>query len=323
MLSWSDAREKPRRLAVAWSGGADSTALLLMLKAQGFDVLAWHIDHAWSERSATQADQLQKQAKDWGIPFFSRRLKKPKQNIEAESRRLRYTAFDELAEETICFDLALGHHKSDQAETVCMRLLQGAGVAGCQGMHLYRKQRKLHLWRPLLQIGKKELQVYLEQQDVDWLDDPSNVDCKLWRNKIRHQLLPKMQVYNVNAEALFLRLQVQATKLNCTINGLANEIDIKHGCVGEINVCKVNWLQWLQQKKPVRVYVLQKMLGILFADGKVLGRRHFKAIDQWQQHGAHGWVSLSGCCLYRRGDFLYLCQGSKVIVEDNINLNRG
>ncbi len=317
MLSWPNTRKQPKRLAIAWSGGIDSTALLLALKTKGFDVLAWHIDHAWSVGSADQAKQLQMLAEGWGIPFFTKRLRKPEQNMEAESRRFRYAAFAELAEETDCFDLALGHHKGDQAETVCMRLLQGAGVAGCQGMLAYRQQGELHLWRPLLQTDKKELQDYLRQQGVGWLEDPSNKDCNLWRNKIRHKLLPKMLDYNVHSELLFLRIQVQATRLNRMINALVDHVDIVRVDTCEADFCKVNWLQWQQQQKPVQVHLLQKMLGILFADGKVLGRRHFVAIDQWQQHGARGWVSLSGCCLYRQGEYLCLCQGSKVVFEDS------
>ncbi len=315
LLFRSDARKKPQRIAVAWSGGVDSTALLLLLKAQGFDVLAWHIDHGWTEQSAEQAKQLERQAMRWHIPFFTKRVEKPAQNLEAESRQLRYAAFAELADETNCFDLGLAHHQDDQVETVCMRLLQGSGVSGCQGMRTHRKQGKLHLWRPLLQTTKKELAQYLQRQGISWIEDPSNTDYNLWRNKIRHQLLPAMQVYDVDAAKLFLRLQVQATKLNETIEVLASSVNITMEHVAGASCCRVNWLQWLQQQESVKVHLLQKMLGILFADGKVLGRRHFVAIDAWRQHGANGWVSLSGCCLYRQGEYLYLCQGQKVVAD--------
>jgi hypothetical protein len=62
--------------------------------------------------------------------------------------------------------------------------------------------------------------------------------------------------------------------------------------------------------------VLQKMIGILFADGKVFGRRHIQAIEQWKEHGGHGWLNLSGCCLYRLGEHLQLCQGNKSLRDE-------
>ncbi|MDQ6983472.1 MAG: tRNA lysidine(34) synthetase TilS, partial [Ghiorsea sp.] len=211
----------PNTLAVAWSGGADSTALLHYFKAEGYAVSAWHIDHGWSVLSAKQAVSLAQRAEAWGIPFYYKTLQKPKQNIEAESRQLRYAAFSDLADETQCFNLVLGHHLEDQAETVCMRLLQGAGVAGCQGIRRVRKQGNLFLHRPFLHIKKAKIKQYLHEQDIDWLEDPSNQDVRIWRNKIRHQLFPMMQSQGVDPVALFLRYQKQAIKVQHNIEMLA------------------------------------------------------------------------------------------------------
>jgi tRNA(Ile)-lysidine synthase len=144
----------PKHLAVAWSGGADSTALILQLIAEGYAVSAWHINHNWHSGSTKVAIDLAEQAKVWDIPFYVLNTEKPKQNIEAEARLGRYAAFEALAKQTGCFDLALGHHADDQAETVCMRLLQGSGVAGCQGMKVHRKHGDLSIWRPILNVPR-------------------------------------------------------------------------------------------------------------------------------------------------------------------------
>jgi len=305
----------PRRVAVAWSGGADSTALLLLLKKAGFDVVAWHVDHGWHSESCTQANDLRKQAQGWGIPFFLVTLNKPLRSLEAESRNMRYDAFAKLAKQQRRFHLALGHHADDQAETVCMRLLQGSGVAGCQGMRLHRQQGELHLWRPMLGISRLHIEQYLCEQGVAWLQDPSNFDCLLWRNKIRHQLFPKIQAYGENPQRLFLRIQKQAKRVQAEIEALAKHIHIR--CKDSDNKgkdnrgCSVSWASWCMQSEVVRVYVLQKMIGILFANSKVFGRKHFTAIEQWKKHGAHGWVSLSGCYLQKQGDQLWLFKGYK------------
>jgi len=299
----------PNKIAVAWSGGADSTALLLGLADLGFEVQAWHIDHGWSETSYQTMLTLADRAKEWGISFQSKSIDKPGKNIEALARKGRYTAFAELAQQSGYFHLALGHHADDQAETVCMRLLQGAGVAGCQGMRPYRQQAKLHIFRPLLDVSRIDIERFLLVNEIIWLDDPSNQDTQLWRNKIRKSLFPEMNTRGVNPQQLFLRWQKQALKVQQKITVEAQLIAVSKQQEHQILFCDVNWEQWQAQSQPVRVFVLQKMIGQLFDDGTVFGRRHILAIEQWRQHGGHGWLNLSGCCLYRRDQGLQLCQG--------------
>jgi len=304
-------KHMPQKVAVAWSGGADSTALLCFLKSKGYAIQAWHINHGWFASSAAQAETLAAQAHAWNIPFYSKTLVKPKQNIEAESRQLRYAAFVQIAEETQCFHLALGHHLQDQAETVCMRLLQGAGVAGCQGMKSFRQHESLFLHRPFLHIDKAQMYQYLKAQHIGWLEDPSNQDYTIWRNKIRHQLFPHMQRVGKDPVALFMRYQKQAQKVQNSIAQLAQTCVVTLNNNSQSSYCSVDWQQWSAQSSSVRVYLLQKMIGILFADGKVFGRRHFQAIAQWQEHGSHGWVSLSGCHLQKHEEKLKLFKGNK------------
>lgn len=299
----------PQQIAVAWSGGADSTALLLLLHEAGYDVQAWHVDHGWHEGSSTNARDLAIQAKVWGIPFHFKQIQKPTKNIESEARKGRYLAFEQLAEETACSHLALGHHAADQAETVCMRLLQGAGVAGCQGMRAHRQQKKLHLWRPLLHVSRQDIELFLKNRSVLWLDDPSNEDTSLWRNKIRQKLFPLIEAKGFSPQSLYLRWQTQAEKVQQQIITLAQHVKIIKQLEADSVLCEVDWLLWCGLPKPVRAYVLQKMVGLLFDEGVVLGRRHILAIEQWREHGGHSWLNLSGCCLYREGQGLQLCRG--------------
>lgn len=299
----------PKQVAVAWSGGADSTVLLLLLKDLGFDVQAWHIDHGWHAESGQFAEQLAQQAQSWGIDFFLRRIEKTQQNIESEARKGRYAAFSDLANEHGIYHVVLGHHADDQAETVCMRLLQGAGVAGCQGMRLHRTQAGLHFWRPLLQVSRHDIEQELQSRGIVWHQDPSNEDESLWRNKIRRKLFPMMASYDINPQRLFLRWQVQASQIQQQIVGMAQHVAVRKFKHGSDIFCEINWVQWCEQSKPVRVYLLQTMVGLLFADGTVFGRRHILAIEQWRKQGGNGWLNLSGCCLYRQGQGLQLCQG--------------
>jgi len=309
-------KSMPKKIAVAWSGGADSTFLLICLQRQGYQVQAWHIDHGWSERSKEIADTLASKASLLCIDYKVIRLKKPQKNLEAEARKGRYAAFEQLAEETGCFHVALGHHADDQAETVCMRLLQGAGVAGCQGMKRYRKHGALHLWRPQLHVPRVRIEQALVEEDMTWLEDPSNRDVSLWRNKIRLQLFPYMNDKGFNPQTLFLRWQAQAERLQHQLEALACDVNIQKHVQADAIFCDMEWRVWFEHSRPVRAYLLQQMIGKLFADGSVFGRRHILAIEQWREHGGHGWLNLSGCCLYRQGKSLQLCQGKTSLRKD-------
>ncbi|WP_051938002.1 tRNA lysidine(34) synthetase TilS [Ghiorsea bivora] len=299
----------PKQVAVAWSGGLDSTALVLLLQDAGFDVQLWHVDHGWSKQSGLIAEALAQQAKFWGLSFHLRHTHKAKSNIEAEARKHRYQAFAALAKETGCKHIVLGHHAEDQAETVCMRLLQGAGVAGCQGMKNVRQQQCVTLWRPLLTVRKERLKQFLICRQIEWHEDVSNQDVTIWRNKIRHKLFPAMKARQIEPSALFLRWQKQAERIQTEIEGLAQAVTLQRWQQDSIVVCAMNWEDWCGQLLPVRVYLLQKMVGMLFVDGSVLGRRHIHAIETWREQGGHGWLNLSGCCLYRHEQDLQLCQG--------------
>ncbi len=311
--------QMPKQVAVAWSGGIDSTALVLLLRDAGFTVQLWHVDHGWSEKSAAVATALTIQAKAWGLTFHLKCIHKATSNIEAEARRSRYQAFADLAKQTGCTHVVLGHHAEDQAETVCMRLLQGAGVAGCQGMKKVRQQQGVTFWRPLLGLRKKLLKQFLIYHQIEWHEDVSNQDVTLWRNKIRHQLFPAMETHQVEPCDLFLRWQKQAERIQSEIEQLAQHVVVQRWCEDQTAICAMDWDIWCEQLPSLRVYLLQKMVGMLFADGSVLGRRHIKAIEAWREQGGHGWLNLSGCCLYRHEQDLQLCQGKVSLRKRSMN----
>jgi len=294
---------KRQAIAVGWSGGVDSTALLLALKQGGYNVHAWHIDHAWHDDSAICCDQLAAQAKEWGIPFFHQRLPSPQQNNrEGLAREGRYQAFSYLGKQHNTTTLCLAHHADDQAETVCMRLLQGASFKGCRGMHDERWISGLHILRPLLHISKNRLSAALIQAGVTTIEDPSNDDLSLWRNRIRHRLFPAMTTAGYAPTLLFLRWQKQATLLNHQVMQLADTIIIDK----KTQHCQVPWLAWQACVQPVRVEILQRMMAHTCGAGRVLGRRHIQLIDTWLQQGGHHGLDLTGCRLSHQKSILVL-----------------
>lgn len=306
-----EADSLPMDLAVGWSGGADSTALLLALAGKGFRVQAWHVDHAWRPTSADEARWLAGQANQWGIPMRSARLAPPTGcNREASARQGRYACFEQWAQQTGIHTLCLGHHRDDQAETVCMRLLQGAGIAGCRGMLAARKQGSLHIIRPLLHTPGSKLRQWLTEAGISWLEDASNRDLSIRRNDIRHRFFPAIAAAGIDPADFFLRWQTQAAQLTEELEAdverllperLAWRHDDEQGAF-------IPWCLWSAAPPPVRARLLQKMMAFILGEGATPGRRHILLVEEWTQKSGLGGLDLSRCRLQRRRKHLHLCR---------------
>jgi len=300
---WLGESDLPHRLAVGFSGGADSTALLLALAQRGHQVVAWHVDHGWSRASTDVADSLERKCEAWGIEFHRVRLSVPSgKNREAEARKGRFAQFSTWASCQNINTLCLAHHRNDQAETVCMRLLQGAGVCGCGGMRRVRESNRLRVVRPLLHVARDEIVEVLRDAGLNWYEDISNNDTTLLRNRIRKRLFPAMQTAGIEPVHLFLRWQAQAVKLQQDLNKIADVVDIKKKNEDAV----VHWKAWHDCSVPVRAVILQRMNAQLFGAGAVLGRRHIELAEAWRRHGGRAGIDLSRCRLFRDRETLHL-----------------
>jgi len=300
---WLDRAALPQRLAVGYSGGADSTALLLALACRGHEVIAWHVDHGWHAGSSVVADMLQARAAAWGIEFHRFRVQgQSERNREAEARKARFEQFSIWAGEQGIQTLCLAQQRNDQAETVCMRMLQGAGPAGCAGMREQRVWRGLNIVRPLLHIDRAELIRALDLAAVGWYEDASNRDTTLLRNRIRHDLFPAARSCGVDPVDLFCRWQLQAVHLSARLNTLADAVPVGMQ-QGEV---VLGWNAWRSSPSAVRAVLLQRMNAKLFGEGAVLGRRHILLAEQWRRQGGRRGIDLSRCRLFRSRENLHL-----------------
>ena len=193
-----------KRIAVALSGGLDSVVLLdTVCKAQANNqsqIFAFHIHHGLQKQADDWLIFCEKLAKKYKVHFDFRLLYLGNQkqgNIEARARAGRYEALTELCMEYGVEDLLLAHHQNDQAETVLLQLLRGAGVAGMSGMPvtraLHNTEGKITLHRPLLNQSRTELEAYAKAHKLKWIEDPSNQDSKYRRNAIRKSILPALE----------------------------------------------------------------------------------------------------------------------------------
>ena len=210
-----DAGAAGGRTLVALSGGADSVALLLLLLDAGADVCAAHFEHGIrGGDSVADMAFCQELCARLGVPFFCERAdvpaaRLPGEGLEAAARRLRYAFLRRAKEEAGAACIATAHHAGDQAETVLMHLLRGAGPAGAAGM----REREGDLWRPLLHIPKQALVAFLRERGQDWREDATNAVADTPRNALRIDILPRMEaLYPGAARALCRFSEAQAVE---------------------------------------------------------------------------------------------------------------
>jgi tRNA(Ile)-lysidine synthase len=188
----------PAALCVAFSGGADSSALLHALAqlpaARARGLRALHVDHALHADSAQWAEHCRDFCAALALPCEVLRVHVDAgrgAGLEAAAREARHAALATQLREGEW--LLLGHHRDDQAETVLLKLLRGAGPDALGGMHVLRPFGPGQLWRPVLGCSRRQLRDYADAHGLDFIEDPSNTDTRLARNHLRHEILPRLQ----------------------------------------------------------------------------------------------------------------------------------
>lgn len=184
----------PEHLLAGVSGGADSVALLRLLALSGYQVQAVHVNHGL-RGSASDGDEafVRTLCQQLDVPLLVFRAVPPAHAGEAWARGVRYGFFREAMAQTGCEALALAHHQDDQAETLLLHLLRGAGLTGLCGMAPDAMLDGMRVVRPLLHLTRAQLQEALLDSGQPWREDESNADERYLRNALRRQLLPEME----------------------------------------------------------------------------------------------------------------------------------
>lgn len=188
-----------KRVIVAYSGGLDSHVLLhvlasLPLEQRGYALVALHVNHGLSTHSDQWSAHCATQCEAMGVSFKAVHVDASVcagESPEAKAREARYQAFREFMEEGDC--LLTAHHQDDQAETLLIQLLRGAGPRGLAAMPAYTDFATGWHARPLLGASRDELHDYAQREKLSWIDDESNSDTRFDRNFLRHEILPKLK----------------------------------------------------------------------------------------------------------------------------------
>ncbi len=264
---------------VAYSGGCDSHVLLHVLYSLSqlatanndstINIAAVHVDHGLQQRADEWSRHCEQVCVDFGIKFKLLKvnaLPQTGQSPEAAAREARYQAIASFLPQNDA--LLVAHHQDDQAETLLLQLIRGAGPRGLSAMPKMKLLGDNQVIRPFLMIEQSVIINYAKQHKLDWIDDPSNVDTRFDRNRIRHEVMPVLkQRWPSLSKTLSRVTQHQAEAVVC-LRELAEldwevvkSIDIFAG----ISIEKLNQLSKPRQKNIVRYWIEQ--------------RHHFDAIN--------------------------------------------
>jgi len=196
------------RLVVGLSGGVDSVALLDLLARiaarRRFKLSAIHVNHQLSPHASRWAEFCRKLCRDRNIPLRVAKVTVRRgDSVEAAARAARYDAFRRMRVEYV----VLAHNQDDQAETLLLQLLRGAGVKGLAAMPVVRGEERgagreannrretasrpvFRILRPLLNVPRSEIEAYAKQHGLAWVEDESNIDSYFLRNFLRREVLP-------------------------------------------------------------------------------------------------------------------------------------
>jgi len=188
--------EKKDKILIAYSGGLDSTGLLSLLlelrKEWAFRLFLGHFNHKLRQSAEDDEDFVKQVAQKFSIPFFvdhkdvrsyaqSKRI-----NLEEAGRKLRYDFLKKTALEIGKAKIATAHTMTDQAETFLMRLMRGSGLRGLGGIFPVKGE----IIRPLIQIEREEIELFLKKKKMPFRIDETNFDRRFLRNRIRLELIP-------------------------------------------------------------------------------------------------------------------------------------
>lgn len=266
------------RYIVALSGGADSVALLLILKQLGVSLSAAHCNfHLRGEESERDEQFCVSLCERLGITlhrihfdtqFYARQHKV---SIEMAARDLRYRYFTQLAKDIEADGICVAHHRDDNVETVILNLLRGSGVDGLAGI----APKNGNILRPLLCISRQDILDYLQLQGQNYVTDSTNLEDDALRNRIRHHVIPLLETVNPAAKENIAQTAKYLRQAKMMLEGLMGDHQTD-GC--EEDSCTArdlnNHVISLQKqsiiKAPSPEYMLHSELGKYGFHGDVI-----------------------------------------------------
>jgi tRNA(Ile)-lysidine synthase len=282
----------PARSAVtaAVSGGADSVGLLLLLERfrayMSWDLRVLHIDHCWRPGSSSDAVFVKNLAAGLGIPFVLRELggSCASGSPEAGFSERRQLLYEECSGDGF---VAVGHTATDRAETLLLRLLEGAGLRGLGGMDYFGIGP---VRRPLLDLCRARIRQYLGSRGQPWCEDPSNSDQSMLRNKIRAILLPALEAVRPGSDLQLSRSGAAlASWRRVADQAVAGALDFCTARSAPGDGVVIARSSWQAQEKALRLAMLWVLCGRPRS-----GADELEKTERWLSGGGEGLRNLPG-----------------------------
>jgi len=247
---------KGKPLLVACSGGVDSVVLAHLCVKAGFQAALAHCNFNL-RGSESDGDEVfvKDLAKELGIACFVKRFnteqyaKSERISIQMAARELRYQWFDEILDAKGYDYLLTAHHADDNLETFLINLSRGTGIDGLSGIPIINGK----VVRPLLNFSQDGIMAYAHNEDLHWREDSSNAEHKYLRNKIRHEIVPKLKELHPTFLQNFLNTQnnLEQTKDLATnhLNEIKSQLFLQRN--GDIQIC----ITELEKLKPMDAYL--------------------------------------------------------------------
>ena len=224
--------------AVAYSGGADSSALLhVCARAWTGQVRALHVHHGLQAAADDFERHCRWVCQDLAVPLEVMRVQaqpQPGQSPEDAARRHRYAALAQAARRQGCASVLLAQHADDQAETVLLALGRGAGLPGLAAMPESFMREGVRFFRPLLDWAGEDLRRWLAEKGLGFVEDPSNADERYSRNRLRARLMPVLAEVVPHYREALARSARHAAQAQELLDELAHQDLQRTGCPPEI-----------------------------------------------------------------------------------------
>lgn len=183
----------PPRFVFALSGGVDSICLLDWLVAAGRTPIVAHFNHRWSRQEDVTARFCANHCAEAGLPFVLSAAPRSLPRTEDAARKARYQFLMTVAKRRRLRCIVTAHNADDQAETLLLRLIRGAGARGLSAMRPEAEMDGMRIIRPWLGVYRQEIEARARARGLKWREDPFNDDLRLLRSRVRHKLMPLLR----------------------------------------------------------------------------------------------------------------------------------
>lgn len=249
-------------VVIAVSGGADSTCLLDLSVKLGVPVYCAHVNHGIRNTADRDEDFVRGLCEKYGVGFFVKKLdisalsKERKMSEELCGREERYKFFFEIMQKTNSSAIFTAHNKNDSAESVILHLARGSGANGLSGISPNRGDG---VCRPLVDFTRNEIESYLNENNIPWVEDETNQTDDYTRNFIRHNIMPQLEKINLSVTDAIVKAGTIISDDNAYLEKLACELDAVKSDNGKIIIDK-NILA--NAPKPLSHRVILKALSM-------------------------------------------------------------